>query len=64
MTTPINTEEPEHLRAAFTLARFEQLDTMLKYRRFNQVPYNERTFICGVPEIEDRTHALFDCQLY
>lgn len=63
MATPIHSEKHEHLRAAFTPAGFKQLETMVKCRRFNQLPYNEHTFICGIPETEDRTHIIFDCRL-
>ncbi|XP_062831915.1 ras-GEF domain-containing family member 1A isoform X1 [Anolis carolinensis] len=60
----LKTEMPKHLRRVFTRARFEQLDTMVKHGRFNQVPYNERFCICGASEVEDIAHVLFSCELY
>ena len=53
-----------HRIAILTRARFEQLDSMVKYGRFHQVPYFERTCVCGASEIEDIVHVLFNCKLY
>ncbi|KAJ7324560.1 hypothetical protein JRQ81_017580 [Phrynocephalus forsythii] len=55
---------PQVLRRAFTRARFELLDSMVKYGRFHHLPYQERTCICGSPSVENISHILFDCQLY
>lgn len=44
----------------FTQARFEQLNTIVKYGRFNQVPYDKRTCISGIPDAEDIAHTLFE----
>lgn len=38
--------------------------TIVKYGRFNQVPYDKRTCIGGTPDAEDIAHTLFECQLY
>lgn len=57
----------KHLRAVFIQARFEQLDTMVKFVRFvrfHQAPYNEQTCIYEALEIKDATNLLFECQLY
>lgn len=45
-------------------ATFEQLDTMVKYGRFPSISYNGYVYICGVVEVEDLAHILFDCCLY
>ena len=54
----------QYHRTALTRVRFEQLDSMVKYGRFHQVPYFERTCVCGASEIEDIVHDLFNCKLY
>lgn len=55
---------PQHLRRAFSRARFEHLDSLVRHGRFHGVPVEERFCTSGTPAIKDTENSLVNCKLY
>lgn len=55
----LTTYMPQHLGRAFSGAHFEQLDSMIRYRKCHGVTFEERLCICGALAVEDIGHILF-----
>ncbi|KAJ7320017.1 hypothetical protein JRQ81_019528, partial [Phrynocephalus forsythii] len=51
-------------RRTYTRVRFDLLESMNRYGCFHNLPYQDRSCICGATRIEDTAHISFDCELY